>query len=133
MVVIDSRLKTCDTDQDVAENFNRTLTLMDNKTGELNSKLPIIFATDTEGTLNIKPSDIVDAEGNFLDKIVAFKYIEDDTLTWILQIGCQVDGDNIIIAFGGMAETIMYASTISGDEYFTEAETNSPEIPNVGS
>ncbi len=29
MVVIDSRLKTCDTDQDVAENFNRMLGLLD--------------------------------------------------------------------------------------------------------
>ena len=30
MAIIDSRLKDCDTDQDVTENFNRVLNLIDN-------------------------------------------------------------------------------------------------------
>lgn len=132
MVVIDSRLKTCDTDQDVAENFNRTLALVDAGGGSGDSS--VIFVTDTEGTLNIKPSDIIDTNGNFKDKLCILKYIVDNSISWILEVGTMVEGeDTITIVFGDSQNQLLYVSTISGDEYFTEAETSSPEIPNIGS
>lgn len=65
MAVIDSRLKDCDTDQDVTENFNRILNLLDNVSA-VPSNLIILTKdnstiTEDNGTYTIKNQELHDA------------------------------------------------------------------------
>lgn len=84
----------------------------------------IIAHEDIEtGILDIKPSDIIDANGNYLDKIVFFKFVSEGEITWIKQLGGFIDGDNVIIGFGEKTSPILFNSTISGDEYFTPSDS----------
>lgn len=48
MAIIDSRLKDCDTDQDVTENFNRVLTLIDKLSEAVEDLTPSEDETPTE-------------------------------------------------------------------------------------
>lgn len=48
MAIIDSRLKDCDTDQDVTENFNRVLALIDELSEAVEDLTPSEDETPTE-------------------------------------------------------------------------------------
>lgn len=121
MVVIDSRLKTCDTDQDVAENFNRTLALVDAGGGSGDSS--VVFVEATENTLNIKPSDVIDSDKNYLDKFCILKNINNGNMTLLPELGLMINesDDAVMMAFGTETSPVTYIASISEDSYFIKS------------
>ena len=126
MVVIDSRLKTCDTDQDVAENFNRTLALVD--AGGGSSGTPVIIVNENEGVLDIKPSDVIDENSQMRNKYFVLKVHNvlsgGDNFLPIYLI--NIMQGQVGIAFGDSQsfQQNLYTASISEDNYFTYYEGN---------
>ena len=126
MVVIDSRLKTCDTDQDVAENFNRTLALV--YAGGGSSGTPVIIVNENNDVLDIKPSDVIDENGQMLNKYFVLKVHNvlsggDNFLPIYVVNNMQ---GQVGIAFGD-SQTVqqnLYVASIEDDDYFTYQESN---------
>ena len=93
----------------------------------------IVFVTeDNTGKLSIKPSDVIDSEKNFKDKLFILKYRSSSDLYLLPLVDVYVLFNDIELSFGspGSAENLWYASSISGDEYFAQETNNNVPIPN---
>lgn len=96
---------------------------------------PVIIAhEDIEtGILDIKPSDIIDTNGNCYDKYYILKSEANGTIIFYNEISVGIDEDMIGIAFmasGVVKEPKVFTSSISEDSYFTVVNNNSVPTPN---
>lgn len=81
----------------------------------------IIVHEDLEtGILDIKPSDLIDNNKNYLDKYCILKNINDTGMTLLPELGLMVDESNdmILIGFGTETSPVTYTASISEDSYF---------------
>lgn len=90
MAIIDSRLKDCDTDQDVTENFNRVLGLLD-KGGSSKVK----FVTLNENMeLNCTPNDVEQwLEETDYELQIIIKTVSQGNISFI-QVNAIVENEN---------------------------------------
>lgn len=82
MAIIDNRLKDCDTDQDVTENFNRVLNIVDSGSGG-SSKVKYVTMNENM-KLNCTPNDVeqwLEETNNELQIIV--KSIQNGTVSFV--------------------------------------------------
>lgn len=91
------------------------------------SGVQIIFTSENEsGVLDIKPSDIIDANGKLQNKYVLLKF-EDETQNVIFPFYMtEIGDDTIFLGFGNEDNFRYYSyiSSISEDNYFEHFDPN---------
>ena len=90
----------------------------------------VIIVVDNNGTLNIKPSDVVDENNQFLDKYCFLKYVNENELTYLNELGLFIDeNENLIsIGFGTEDEPLVYVDSLESDEPFNSMGSNLPPV-----
>ena len=113
--------------------MDMTSYLLGKKSSGGGSSNNVVFVNvSNEGVLDIKPSDVIDTNGKFKDKLFILKVANSEYETLFVQlVVLDIEEDDVTMVFGTL-ETMnefIFVSTISGDEYFTTYSNNAP-IPN---
>lgn len=118
MAIIDSRLKDCDTDQDVTENFNRVLNIVDESIsgdGDYIIKLVTMTTEDNTTTVNLTP-----AQYN--------EWLSENRNVIVFVNGYDDYGYHVSYIQHKMEEDDTYTIVIDSNEYVSTSETEKYKI-----